>query len=82
MKNVFTQKLVKQVTIWLLAIIIVLFFLTGFGITEYRVVESITFGLLSKNLAFKIHAQLWIPFLIFLALHVLQRMVKRKTASR
>jgi hypothetical protein len=41
MMDVLSQKSVKQITIWLLAIVIALYFLTGFGITEYRVVDKI-----------------------------------------
>ena len=40
------------------------------AITEYRVVETLTFGLLTKNLAFKIHDILFLPSLILLVLHV------------
>ena len=82
MKNLLSQKLIKQATIWLLVIVLALYFLTGFGITEYRVVENITFGLLPKNLAFKIHEVLWIPFLVFLVLHIFQRVIKRKIVSK
>jgi len=47
-----------------------MFLITGFGITEFRTVETLTFGLLTKNLAFKIHNSLWIPFIIMLILHL------------
>lgn len=43
---------------------------SGFGIAEYRTVENITGGLLSKNLAFKIHNYLLIPFLVLLISHI------------
>ena len=64
------QGLVKKTIIWLLAIVIVLYGVSGFGITEFRTVETLTFGLLTKNLAFKIHNNLEIPFLILLLLHL------------
>ena len=57
---------------WLLLAVIVLYLITGFGITEYRIVEQVTFGLLSKPLAFKIHDNLWIPSIILLILHIYQ----------
>ena len=64
------QVLIKRIIRWLLAIVVVVFLLTGFGITEFRVVEALTFGLLTKPLAFKIHDNLWIPFLVLLVLHI------------
>lgn len=51
---------------------------TGFGITEFRTVETLTFGLLTKNLAFKTHNNLWIPFMILLGLHVFFSLIKKR----
>ena len=70
MRNTTTQGLVKKTIIWLLAMVTVLYGITGFGITEFRTVETLTFGLLTKNLAFKIHTNLEIPFIILLMLHL------------
>ena len=72
MKNVMTQQLAKRIVQWLLAIVIIAYIITGFGITEYRIVESLTLGLLTKPLAFKIHNNLWIPFVALLILHIYQ----------
>jgi hypothetical protein len=55
---------------WLLLVLAVLLVITGLGITEYRIVESATFGLLPKALAFQLHTLLWIPFLAVLAVHL------------
>ncbi|MFC1861333.1 hypothetical protein ACFLYL_03575 [Chloroflexota bacterium] len=55
----------------MLAIVVALYIVTGFGITEFRIVEASTFGLLTKKLAFNIHNNLLIPSLILLALHIL-----------
>ena len=54
----------------MLLIVTVVFLITGFGITEFRTVETLTFGWLTKNLAFKIHNNLWLPFIILLILHI------------
>ena len=70
MKKIISQELLVRAIHWLLAIIAVLFLISGFGITEFRVVETLTFGLLSKSLAFKIHDALWTPFIILLGLHI------------
>ena len=72
MKNIMTQKLAKRIVHWLLLAMIVFYAISGFGITEYRVIESLTFGLLTKPLAFKIHNNLLIPFVVLLILHIYQ----------
>jgi cytochrome b subunit of formate dehydrogenase len=80
MKNTSPQDLAKKVVIWLLAIVTVLYLVSGVGITEARIVETATLGLLTKNLAFIIHDNLWIPFITLLVLHVcLQLIFKGKT---
>lgn len=73
MKNILRQNLAKQLVHWLLLAVVVVYFITGFGITEYRIVEPLTFGLLTKPLAFKIHNNLWIPFVVLLVMHIYQR---------
>lgn len=47
------------------------YFITGLGITEFRTVEALTFGLLTKGWAFKIHNILWLPFVVLLVSHIL-----------
>ncbi len=63
-------RLFRKIVITLLAVVTVLYLVSGFGITEFRTVEAITFGLFSKNLSFKIHNILLIPALIILAVHL------------
>jgi len=70
MKGTKSQNRLKMTVIWLLAIVIVLYGVSGFGITEFRTVETLTFGFLTKNLAFNIHNSLEIPFVILLLLHL------------
>ncbi len=77
MKNMNSQDLIKRIVHWLLTIIILAYLITGFGITEFRAVEALTFGLLTKNLAFKIHNYLLIPFVILLTLHILVNALAR-----
>jgi hypothetical protein len=55
----------------LLTVFIALYIITGFGITEYRIIETITFSALSKPVSHLIHSNLIIPFFILLILHVL-----------
>lgn len=63
--------LAKRVIRWSLVTVTVAYLITGFGITEFRAVESLTFGILTKPWAFKIHTNLEIPFITLLGLHVL-----------
>ena len=72
MKNVLKQNLARRVVIWLLLAVLALYLISGFGITEFRIVEHLTFGLLSKPLAFMIHDNLLIPLIILMILHIYQ----------
>jgi len=80
-ENALKSHLAKAIVRWSLLALIVLYFITGLGITEYRTVEALTFGLLTKTLSFKAHNVLWIPFVILLILHVVQRTGKPNKAS-
>jgi dolichol kinase len=71
-------KLIKKVIPWLLLLVMVLYVITGLGITQFRTVETLTFGLLSKNLSFRLHDNLLIPFLILLILHICLPYILRK----
>ncbi len=75
------HRLTKKTVHWLFVAVILLYGITGYGITQYRVVEPATLGLLTKSLAFKIHDNLLIPLLVILALHIYQ-MVMRRTAGK
>lgn len=75
------QDSIKKAVHWLLLVTTVIFLISGFGITQYRIVEAITFGLLSKNLSFKIHLNLWIPFVILLILHLIFKRSSRSKKS-
>ena len=69
--------LIKRIIQSLLLLVTMFYMISGFGITESRIVESITFGLFTKKLAFKIHEYLWIPFTVLLALHVFLPLAKK-----
>jgi cytochrome b subunit of formate dehydrogenase len=55
---------------WLLLAVTALFLISGFGISDYRIVESLTLGLLTKNLSFRIHSNLSILLVALLGLHI------------
>ena len=71
---------------WLLLVVILLYILTGFGITEFRTVEAITFGLLTKQLAFRMHDYLFYPMLPLFFVHsilpVILRLIRRIRVRR
>ena len=69
--NINSQNVIKRIIRWLLLVVILLYLVTGFGITEFRTVQALTLGLLSKPLAFEIHNNLLIPFVVLLGLHLL-----------
>jgi hypothetical protein len=43
---------------------------TGYGITEFRAVTSLTFGVLNKPISQNLHLYFGIPLLAVLVLHV------------
>lgn len=63
-------KVSKTITHMLLTVVIILFITTGFGITNYQIVESLTLGGLSKPLSFQIHTNLTIPLILLLIAHI------------
>jgi len=72
------KKLVRKIIHWGLLGLIIIFIITGLGIARYRIIESITFGLLSKPISFQIHTYLIFPLVVFLYLHILFTWKKRK----
>jgi thiosulfate reductase cytochrome b subunit len=70
--------LIQRTIKWLLLAVTLLFVITGFGITEFRVVETITFGWLGKAWALRLHDNLWIPFLVLLVLHIFLPLIFRQ----
>ena len=67
------SKLIRTAVHWALFIITLLYLVTGLGITQYHIVETLTLGLLTKNVAFRVHDSLLIPFVALLVLHVIMR---------
>jgi hypothetical protein len=62
--------ILKSLTHFLLAIVSILFIVTGLGISSYQIVEPLTGGVLSKLTSFQIHSNLLIPFIILLIAHI------------
>ena len=70
-------KSIRKFMHWLLLVVVLLYIVSGFGITEFRVVETLTLGILTKSLAFKIHDVLWLPFVVLLVSHILSSLILR-----
>jgi len=66
-KLYFTLKTIIQV---ILLILLMLYGISGLGITETRIVGLLSFGIINKPLSFQIHNNLMIPFIVFLLLHI------------
>jgi len=64
-----TMRIAHLLTHVLLLIVIILFILTGFGITNYQIIEPLTLGILSKVTSYQIHLNLTIPLIILLGVH-------------
>ena len=60
----------RAITISLLIAVIVLYAITGFGIIQYKIVEAMTYGILSKGRSVTIHNYLIFPGIIVLAMHI------------
>ena len=61
----------KKIVHWTLLAIIFIYVISGLGILYNRIIEPITFGILTKNLAYEIHVSLIIPFIILLIAHII-----------
>jgi len=62
---------------WLFTVFIILYITTGLGITNHQIIHTITFGLITKPLAFQLHVFLFYPFIILLFLHIIFSVKKK-----
>ncbi len=65
------KKRIKNIVQWLLAAATLLMIVSGYGISEFRIVEGLTFGIISKSTAFAMHDALAMPFIVLVVLHVI-----------
>jgi hypothetical protein len=63
---------------WFLLINAFFVILTGLGITEFRLMEVLTLGLLGKAETFRLHFVLWIQFLFLLFFHTIGTVCLRR----
>jgi hypothetical protein len=55
---------------WAAAVLLLLTILTGYGISEFRTVTRLTFSILDKVTAQRLHHVLDVPLMLFLVGHV------------
>lgn len=55
---------------WATAVLLLFTMLTGYGTSEFRTVNRLTFGTLDKATSHRLHHYTDIPMLIFLSVHV------------
>ena len=63
-------RIMKALTHVLLTVVIIIFIITGFGISNYQIIESLTGGTLSKLTSFQIHSNLIMPLIVLLVVHI------------
>jgi cytochrome b subunit of formate dehydrogenase len=56
---------------WALVVMVILYFISGFGIINPRMIESFTFGLLGRGAAFRLHEWLTLPMAFAFLCHAL-----------
>jgi hypothetical protein len=55
---------------WAAMALLIFTALTGYGISEFRIVSSLTFGLLNKVVSHRLHHYTEVPMLVLLIAHV------------
>ncbi len=70
---------------WVSALILILYIVSGYGLTRPESTVRLTGGLMTQDLAYTIHSNLYIPLLITFAFHTilgLRRVVIRATRKK
>jgi hypothetical protein len=65
------QRAARAAIRYMLLVLTLIYLISGLGITQYQIIEPLTLGLLTRNLAFRIHYFLLDPFVVLLLTHVL-----------
>jgi cytochrome b subunit of formate dehydrogenase len=74
------RRLIRKIIQWSLLAVAVVLLITGLGITNYQIVETASFGLLTKSVSHQIHTApgLWVFFVVLLAAHISLSFIGRK----
>jgi thiosulfate reductase cytochrome b subunit len=73
---------IRKIIHYSLMVLTILMIITGLGITEPGIVGSLTFGILGKATAYRLHFVLWGPFVILLILHVYISLPKGRSPQK
>jgi hypothetical protein len=76
---------VDRFAAWGSAAILVLYVVSGFGLTRAEHVSNLTGGVISRGFAFTLHSNLYIPLLVFFGFHTfmgLRRALIRTTRQK
>ncbi|HVP99955.1 MAG TPA: hypothetical protein VMT57_00395 [Candidatus Thermoplasmatota archaeon] len=68
----------RRIVHWLVTILIGLYIFTGLGITNFQVIEAVTFGQVSKLGAYQVHTFLLYPFIVVLGLHIAFALIQNR----
>ena len=63
-------RVISHVCAWVAAILLFFSVLTGYGITEFRIVTALTFDVLNKATSQRLHSYVDIPLMVFLSVHI------------
>jgi hypothetical protein len=66
---------------WLTAALVILGLVSGYGVTEFRVVTPLTLRLLTKATAEQLHDALAIPLVVVLLLHLSASLLSRRSPT-
>ena len=61
----------NRIIVWILLFFMILFIVSGYGLTKPNLIHFLTFGLIEYSTAFQIHRLLDVPLLVFLLIHVI-----------
>jgi hypothetical protein len=73
---------IRKIISWFLLFVVALYIITGYGITQYQLVERITFGVLDKARSFQLHNLLIYPFVPLLIYHIWIRIPSLKKPKK
>jgi len=64
------KQTIRKTSAYLFLLTIIMYIITGYGITQFKFIEKYSIGLLTKALSFKIHMILIYPLVILALIHL------------
>jgi cytochrome b subunit of formate dehydrogenase len=64
------DKAARRMVAWTLALVTILFMVSGFGITSPDIITPASFGVFGKSFSYILHTYLWGPFIVLFLLHI------------